>query len=147
MHVGGEGGDRDVNLVQAGISEKVGSFLQYFSMFLTGFIIGFVKNWKLSLVILSVVPLLMAGGAFFGKILSEASTSGQTAYAKAGGVAEEVLGGIRTIVAFSSEDRSADRYRDKLDESLKTGIRKGHYIGLGLGYGAPRTGDTHTHMG
>ena len=123
-------------MVQGGISEKVGTGLQYFSMFLSGFIIGFVKNWKLSLVILSVVPLLVLGGAIFGKLLSDAATSGQSAYAKAGGVAEEVLSGIRTIVSFGSEDSSTDRYRLRLDESVKKGIRKGHFVGLGLGYGA-----------
>ena len=121
-------------MIQNGISEKVSSALQYFSMFLSGFVIGFVKSWRLTLVILSIVPLLMAGGAVFGKMLSEASNQGQAAYARAGGVAEEVLSGIRTIVSFGSEDRAAGRYRDRLDESLKSGTRRAHFTGIALGY-------------
>ena len=36
------------------------------------------------------------------------------AYAKAGAVAEEVLGAIRTVVAFGGQYKEADRYRANL---------------------------------
>lgn len=118
------------------MTAKVGTAIQYLSTFLAGFIIGFVKNWKLALVILAVVPLLAVGGAFLGKLLADSATEGQAAYAKAGGVADEVLSGIRTIVAFGSEDRSADRYKSRLSESTKSMTRKGHLTGVGLAYAA-----------
>lgn len=34
----------------------------------------------------------------------------QRVYASAGGIAEEVLSGIRTVVAFGGEEREAERY-------------------------------------
>ncbi|KAI9291093.1 hypothetical protein K502DRAFT_297482, partial [Neoconidiobolus thromboides FSU 785] len=43
----------DVNLVQEGISEKIGLMIQYVSTFITGFVIAFVKGWKLTLVLLA----------------------------------------------------------------------------------------------
>ena len=58
----------DINLIQYGVSEKVGTGLQHLSTFLAGFVIGFVKNWKLALVILSVVPLMAIVGAVFGRL-------------------------------------------------------------------------------
>jgi uncharacterized membrane protein (Fun14 family) len=36
----------DVAKIEAGIGDKVGSFLQFMSMCLCGFIIGFIKGWK-----------------------------------------------------------------------------------------------------
>lgn len=81
---------RDVIVIQDGIAEKVASAIQFMTMFLAGFIIAFVKSWKMTLVILSVVPLIGVSGALYSNILSSFTTRGQAAYAKAGSVAEEV---------------------------------------------------------
>ena len=90
----------DVLLIQDGIGEKMGTFVQFIAMFLGGFVVGFVYSWKMSLVILSVTPILMVCGAFLGKLMADFSTKGQTFYAKAGGIAEEVISCIRTVAAF-----------------------------------------------
>lgn len=37
------------------------------------------------------------------------------AYAKAGKVAEEVLGSIRTVIAFGGEDKELERYEGNLN--------------------------------
>ena len=49
----------DVEKIQSGTGEKIGLFLQYFTTFLLGYLVGFVQGWKLTLVILSIVPLLL----------------------------------------------------------------------------------------
>ncbi|KAJ2010993.1 hypothetical protein GGI14_006283, partial [Coemansia sp. S680] len=48
----------DVNLMQEGTGEKFSFVLQYVTTFFTGIIIAFVKGWKLTLVVLSVLPVL-----------------------------------------------------------------------------------------
>lgn len=83
--------DSDVTLIEEGIGEKLGLFVQFTSTFVAGFVVGFFYSWKLSLVILSVAPILGICGAFMGKLMATASTRGQESYAKAGGVAEEVI--------------------------------------------------------
>ena len=40
------------------MGEKIGTFLQYMSTGITGFILGFTKSWKLSLVMFAVTPLV-----------------------------------------------------------------------------------------
>lgn len=77
-------------------------------MFLAGFIIGFIYGWKLTLVVLSVVPLMAAGGAIFAKILAQAAAGGQGFYAQAGAVADEVLRMIRTVIAFDTQEKVCD---------------------------------------
>ena len=43
------------------------------------------------------------------KLISKASTKEQSAYAKAGAVAEEVLGAIRTVTAFGGQKKECAR--------------------------------------
>ena len=59
---------RGISKVNDGIGEKFGSCLQYFASFLTGLIIGFANGWKLTLVILSMSPLLAVSGVLFSKV-------------------------------------------------------------------------------
>ena len=58
----------DINQIQIGIGDKLGNFCQWFSCFLAGFIIGFIYGWKLTLVILSVTPLMVIATAAFGQV-------------------------------------------------------------------------------
>jgi ATP-binding cassette subfamily B (MDR/TAP) protein 1 len=60
-----------MNLVQDGIGQKIGLFISGVSAFITAIIIGFVRSWKLSLIMLSatVALILIMGvnGAFMKK--------------------------------------------------------------------------------
>ena len=52
-----------MNKIQEGIGDKLGQFFQYIAQFVVGFIVGFVRGWELTLVIMSVVPLLAISAA------------------------------------------------------------------------------------
>ncbi len=58
----------DVYKINEGIGDKLGMLLQSLTTFITGIIIGFVKGWKLTLVILAVSPLLGISAAIIGKV-------------------------------------------------------------------------------
>ncbi|XP_061185952.1 ATP-dependent translocase ABCB1-like isoform X2 [Saccostrea echinata] len=123
----------DVNKIQTGIGDKMGIFFQWFSSFLTGVVIGFVYGWKLTLVILAFSPLIVIAALIQDKLITAASSKGLDAYAKAGAVADEVLGAIRTVVAFGGQDKECDRYNKHLSDAKKTGIRKGLTVGFSMG--------------
>lgn len=55
------------------------------------------------------------------------------AYAVAGNVVEEVVGGIRTVVAFCGEKSEVERYNKLLTPAQKAGARKGLASGIGEG--------------
>jgi ATP-binding cassette subfamily B (MDR/TAP) protein 1 len=55
----------DTELIQEGITQKAQAYVQFMSTFLAGVILGFVKGWQLTLVILAVTPLLAAAGGMF----------------------------------------------------------------------------------
>ncbi|OAA54115.1 ABC multidrug transporter mdr1 [Niveomyces insectorum RCEF 264] len=113
----------DTNLVQEGISEKVGLTLSAVATFVTAFVIGFVEYWKMTLILLSTlvaIVTIMGGGSRFIVRYSKQSVA---AYAEGGSVAEEVLSSIRNCVAFGTQDRLAKQYDVYLTRAEKYGFR------------------------
>jgi len=43
-------------------------FFQYVAAFFAGFIVGFIYGWELTLVIVSISPLLAISGGFMAKV-------------------------------------------------------------------------------
>ncbi|CAG11905.1 unnamed protein product [Tetraodon nigroviridis] len=110
----------DVYKIQEGIGDKVGLLIQASSTFITSFIIGFVDGWKLTLVILA--------------LLTSFTSKEQTAYAKAGAVAEEVLSAIRTVFAFSGQNKAIKKYHKNLEDARDMGIKKGVAANAATGF-------------
>uniref|UniRef100_H2LZP9 ATP-binding cassette, sub-family B (MDR/TAP), member 4 n=1 Tax=Oryzias latipes TaxID=8090 RepID=H2LZP9_ORYLA len=124
----------DVYKIQEGIGDKVGMLIQSVSSFITAFVIGFTKGWKLTLVILAVSPALGISGALFSKVLTSFTSKEQSAYAKAGAVAEEVLSSIRTVFAFSGQNKEIERYHKNLQQAKKMGMKKAISANIAMGF-------------
>ncbi|XP_077576405.1 ATP-dependent translocase ABCB1-like isoform X2 [Stigmatopora nigra] len=123
----------DVYKIQEGIGDKVAMLIQSFATFLTSVVIGLSKGWKLTLVILAVSPLLGVMAAIFSKVLASFTSREQSAYAKAGAVAEEVLSSIRTVFAFSGQQKEIERYHKNLEDAKNVGIRKAISSNIAMG--------------
>uniref|UniRef100_A0A287ATY5 ATP-binding cassette, sub-family B (MDR/TAP), member 1 n=1 Tax=Sus scrofa TaxID=9823 RepID=A0A287ATY5_PIG len=98
----------DVSKINEGVGDKIGMFFQSIATFFTGFIVGFTRGWKLTLVILAISPVLGLSAAIWAKILSSFTDKELLAYAKAGAVAEEVLAAIRTVIAFGGQKKELE---------------------------------------
>uniref|UniRef100_A0A4W3JJD0 ATP-binding cassette sub-family B member 5 n=1 Tax=Callorhinchus milii TaxID=7868 RepID=A0A4W3JJD0_CALMI len=123
----------DINKINEGIGDKIGLLFQYLTSFVGGVIIGFIKGWKLTLVMLAAGPALALSAMVWAKVISFTNLE-MTAYAKAGAVAEEVLSSIRTVVAFGGQDKEIERYRKNLREAKKIGVKKSITINLSVGF-------------
>ncbi|XP_062322018.1 ATP-binding cassette, sub-family B (MDR/TAP), member 4 isoform X1 [Osmerus eperlanus] len=124
----------DIYKINEGIGDKVGMLLQSFTSFFTAFIIGFAKGWKLTLVILAVSPALGISAGLFSKVLTTFTSKEQSAYAKAGAVAEEVLSAIRTVFAFNGQQREIKRYHKNLEDAKNMGIKKAISANMAMGF-------------
>uniref|UniRef100_A0A8C5I326 ATP-binding cassette sub-family B member 5 n=1 Tax=Gouania willdenowi TaxID=441366 RepID=A0A8C5I326_GOUWI len=124
----------DVYKIQEGIGDKAGMLVQGFTTFISSFIIGFINGWKLTLVILAISPALAISAAFFSKVLASFTSKEQTAYAKAGAVAEEVLSAIRTVFAFSGQQKEIERYHRNLEDAKRMGIKKAISANIAMGF-------------
>ncbi|NXE24485.1 ABCBB protein, partial [Ardeotis kori] len=124
----------DVNKINEAIADQVAIFIQRLTTFVSGFLLGFVSGWKLTLVIIAVSPLLGVGAAVYGLAVAKLTGRELKAYAKAGAVADEVLSSIRTVAAFGGEKKEVERYDKNLVFAQHWGIRKGIIMGLFTGY-------------
>lgn len=123
----------DSNLVQDGISEKVGLTLTSLASFVAAFVIGFVVYWKLTLILTSTIVAIvvtMGGGSSFMMKYNKKSLE---SYALGGTVAEEVLSSIRNATAFNTQAKLARQYRVHLDEAKKWGLKFKIILGVMIG--------------
>lgn len=119
--------------MKEGIGEKLGIFTYLTTSFISSIIIAFIYGWKLTLIVLSCSPIIIFATAIVAKVQSSLSALELAAYGQAGSVAEEVLGAVRTVVAFNGEQKEIERYSEKLLPAEKTGIRRGMWSGIGGG--------------
>uniref|UniRef100_A0A8C3MNR5 ABC-type xenobiotic transporter n=1 Tax=Geospiza parvula TaxID=87175 RepID=A0A8C3MNR5_GEOPR len=114
----------DINTIREGIGDKISIFLQFLSTFVSGLIIGFIYGWKLTLVVMSVSPLLAASAAIWSTLLASLTAKELSAYAKAGAVAEEILTAIKTVVAFNGQQKALEKYDANLEMAKRVGMKK-----------------------
>ncbi|KAE8278616.1 Bile salt export pump ATP-binding cassette sub-family B member 11 [Larimichthys crocea] len=124
----------DINKINDAIADQVAIFLQRFTTFVCGFCVGFVKGWKLTLVIVAASPLIGIGTGLMALFVAKLTGMELQAYAKAGAVADEVLSSIRTVAAFGGELKEVQRYDKNLVSAQRWGIRKGLIMGFFTGY-------------
>ncbi|XVE83663.1 hypothetical protein DITRI_Ditri16bG0104800 [Diplodiscus trichospermus] len=102
----------------------------------TAFIgIGFMfsSSWKLTLLALAVVPVISVAVRKFGRFLKELSHATQAAAAVAASIAEESFGAIRTVRSFAQEGYAISSYSEKVDDTLKLGLKQAKVVGLFFG--------------
>ncbi|KAJ3409717.1 ATP-binding cassette, sub-B (MDR TAP), member 4 [Chytridiales sp. JEL 0842] len=124
----------DIITIQEGISDKVAICFQAGTAFITGFIIAFVKGWRLALVLCAVFPILGGASALMAKSLKARTSQGSDNYANAGAIAQEVFSSIRTVVAFGGQGREILRYFEHLKLAEKQGIRAAMINGATVGF-------------
>ncbi|KAH7207277.1 multidrug resistance-type transporter protein [Fusarium oxysporum] len=107
------------NILQMGISEKLGIFIEYTTLIVAALIVAFTFNWELALVTSSgILAIVFAVGIIF-----PLTVKGQAGQAKAetgaAAVASEALASIRMIMACGAEQRTADKYGVFVEEAKK----------------------------
>lgn len=117
-------------LIQSGTAEKLGQMIQAATTFIAAFVIAFVSQWKLTLILVCIVPalILMVGTA--GGIDAGIETQILKVYAQAGAYAESSLGNIRAIHAFNLASRIVNGYTIYLDQAQTLGRKKNVLYGL-----------------
>ncbi|KAF4333704.1 ATP-binding protein cassette subfamily B (MDR TAP) member 1 [Fusarium beomiforme] len=113
----------DTNLIQDGISEKVSLTLAAVATFVSAFIIGFVKYWKLTLILLSTVVALLLNMGSGSTFILRYNRQSLEAYAHGGSLADEVISSIRNAVAFGTQERLARQYDAHLKNAEHYGFR------------------------
>lgn len=108
----------DCTTLQNTVSVNLSMGLRNLGQVIGGLGFMFYTSWKLSLVMLVLVPPVALFAAFFGKRIRLHSKNFQSAIADASIVAEESISGVRTVKSFVQEASELKRYDQALAVAL-----------------------------
>ena len=116
--------------IELGVGEKFGTLIECASTFVTGLIIAFFSSWKLTLIILCVAPFLAICMIYMVKSMRRSLFLSRKAYETAGGVAEEILYNIKTVVSFGHFDFEKQRFGHYIDLVHKLNAQSGFKLAI-----------------
>ncbi|KAI0405673.1 P-loop containing nucleoside triphosphate hydrolase protein [Xylaria palmicola] len=123
----------DITSIQNGTSEKVGVYLGVLSLFVTSYIVAFIKGAKLAGILVSLVPAFLimtfGGGHFVGKYATLASKH----VAAASSIALESLSNVMVVHAFRANERLEAKFAAELVSARKEGIKKAVAVAIQSG--------------
>lgn len=110
----------DCTTLQNTVSVNVSQGLRNLGQVLGGFAFMFYTSWRLSCLMLLLVPPIALAAFYFGKKIRKYSKDFQNALAEATIVAEETISGLRTVKSFVQETTEVQRYRQALSQSFSS---------------------------
>ena len=114
----------DASVVQSAVSGALAQLVNQVALLVGSVVLLFVTNWRLTLLMLAVVPVVMLGARAFGQRLRRLSTEFQDRVAAANARAEEAIVGVRVVKSFSAEGLEAERYSDLVADSYRVALKR-----------------------
>jgi subfamily B ATP-binding cassette protein MsbA len=114
----------DVTVIQSVVTETPIDSAKQLVTFLGGITFLLTMNWRLSLLILILLPLLVLVAKVFGRKLKSLSTSIQDHTAAMSTLIEEVISGIRIVKSFVQTRREETRFAAQVEQTLALTMRK-----------------------
>jgi len=111
----------DTQVIQNAVTTNISMLVRYLVQILISIGILFILSWKLALVMFAVVPFVAIGAVIYGRFIQKKQKEFQDELAGATTVAEEVISNIRTVRAFSKEQKSSDKYSLAVEKSYVIG--------------------------
>ncbi|KAM0363588.1 hypothetical protein HYE67_007407 [Fusarium culmorum] len=122
------------NVLQLGISEKLGIFVEYNSTIVAALIVAFVKNWSLTLVTSSIILYLFLVLGVFLPMILKVNALITKSEGRAGAVASEALASVRMVAACGAESRISKKYAAFVEETRQHGKLLSPLVGGQLGF-------------
>jgi ATP-binding cassette, subfamily B, bacterial MsbA len=108
----------DVSLVRGALTGSLVTALGQLFTFFGSLVLMIILNWRLTLFILAITPLVVLSAAIFGRHLRRLSTEIQDKVAESTAMAEEAIGAVRVVKAFVRERYEVERYAERLESTF-----------------------------
>ncbi|ERT02792.1 hypothetical protein HMPREF1624_01094 [Sporothrix schenckii ATCC 58251] len=109
------------NTLQLGISENLGTFIEFAACILASIIVAFTYSWLLTLVISSVLVYILVVVSIVLPYVVKSEASLTRAETVANSIASESFGNIRMLMACGAEDKMARKYGEWVQVARKHG--------------------------
>ncbi|WP_158729759.1 MULTISPECIES: ABC transporter ATP-binding protein [unclassified Flavobacterium] len=119
----------DITQIQDTLTSTIAEFLRQFILIVGGVLLLANESIKLTLLMLSVVPLVAIAAVVFGRFIRKYSKNVQDKVAESQVIVEETMQGISIVKAFANEWYEIARYNLKIKEVVSIAIKGGKYRG------------------
>ncbi|MFD2163873.1 ABC transporter ATP-binding protein [Paradesertivirga mongoliensis] len=119
----------DLSQIQDTLTTTLAEMLRQIVILIGGVAFLFFISVKLTVLNLSILPVLVVVAIFLGKLIRKVSRQAQDKLAESNTVVEETLQGISSVKAFVNEAYEANRYNLSLREVVKIALRGATYRG------------------
>ncbi|KAK2589712.1 hypothetical protein QQS21_012609 [Conoideocrella luteorostrata] len=123
----------DMNLIQDGISQKVGLTLSGIGSFVAALVIAFVKSWRLALVMLCLPVGIIAWMMLTGTRMKKQMVNSAKLNATTASFAEEAISSISNVAAYGLQNRFAQKYDSSLSSATQSDFLGKSYMALLIG--------------
>ncbi len=124
----------DLSQIQDAVTFMLADIIRGILTLLIGIGLILFISVKLTLIMLSVVPIVVLLAVIFGKYIRKQSRKAQDQLADSNTIVQETLSGISTVKAFANEWFERDRYRRSLDKLVGLSIENGKIRGLFISF-------------
>lgn len=120
----------DVSQIQDTVTGVLAEILRGILVLIIGVVMIFSISPRMTLLMLSVVPVIIIIALVFSKFIRKLSRQAQDQLAESGTVVQETLQGISNVKAFSNEWYEIGRYNKSIANVVKLAINNGRFRGL-----------------
>jgi ATP-binding cassette, subfamily B, bacterial MsbA len=114
----------DVTTVRSLVTSDVSTALSQSLTFAGALILILLTNWRLTLFMFALVPLVMLFAIFFGRKVRKLSGEVQDQLADATHVMEESITGVRVVQSFAREPYEMRRFRDSIERTFSLAMKR-----------------------
>ncbi|KAK3580598.1 hypothetical protein CHS0354_002696 [Potamilus streckersoni] len=120
----------DCTMVQGATGFKMCILIESASTITTALAIAFFYSWKLTLVILSFMPVMIAVGTIQGRLINRLSKSDKRLVEEAGQIFFQSIDNMRTVVSLTIEEMFLLKYSKIIDFVQSEGIKRSFAAGI-----------------
>lgn len=120
----------DISTLRMAVGANISTFCRNIILCGGCFVVMFILSWKLSLIVMFLVPIFMIFTTIFSRYSQTLSKRFQNIMADTSVIAEECFSNIRTVKSFSSEEQETSHFRIKTQEAFRTAFKRALATGV-----------------
>ncbi|MCD6355552.1 MAG: ATP-binding cassette domain-containing protein [Prolixibacteraceae bacterium] len=120
----------DISMLHETFTTTLADFIRQMVIIVGGIGLLVYTSPELTIFMLAILPVVILLIWFFGRYIRSLSRLAQKKAAESNTIVEETLQGIRSVKSYTNEFFEIERYRKKINEVARAGMRAGVYRGL-----------------
>lgn len=114
----------DVSTVRALVTSDISTALSQVLTFVGALVLIIITDWRLTLFMFALIPVVMVIAIVFGRKLRRLSSSVQDQLANATTVLEEAIGGVRVVQSFNRERHEIGRFTASIEQTFNLAMKR-----------------------